>query len=72
MSFMALQMPLLELELTLRTTLQAFWYYIIRNPETLAQLRSGFGLAASQGKLSQVVSYAEALELPFLQELVGF
>ena len=69
---MALQMPLLELELTLRTTLQAFWYYIIRNAETLAQLRSEVGLAASQGKLSKVVSCAEAFELPFLQELVGF
>lgn len=55
---------------TVSATLQAFWYYLLRNPTALKQLREEVDDAAARGKLSSVVSFAEARELPFLQACV--
>lgn len=55
---------------TVSATLQAFWYYLIHNPQHLAKLREEIDGAAKSGKLSSIVSYAEARDLPFLQACV--
>lgn len=55
---------------TTGATMQAFWYYMLRGPEHLARLRAEIDKANGEGKLSRVVSYAEARELPFLQACV--
>jgi cytochrome P450 len=55
---------------TVSATLQAFWYYLLRKPEDLARVRAEVDKARAEGKLSKVVSYAEARELPFLQACV--
>jgi cytochrome P450 len=55
---------------TVSATLQAFWYYLLRSPEDLARVRAEIDKAGEEGKLSRVVSYAEARELPFLQACV--
>jgi hypothetical protein len=52
-------------------TLQAFWYYLLRSPQDLARVREKIDEAAAAGKISPVVSYAEARDLPFLQACVG-
>lgn len=57
---------------TISATLQAFWYNLLRKPEHVSQLRAEIASAKTQGKLSKVVSYAEAQELPFLQACVCF
>jgi hypothetical protein len=43
----------------------------LRKPEDLARVRAEVDKARAEGKLSKVVSYAEARELPFLQACVG-
>ena len=55
---------------TVSATLQAFWYYMIRTPDHLAKLREEIDAAQATGKLSKIVGYAEARELPFLQACV--
>ncbi|KAI9875185.1 MAG: hypothetical protein M1830_008778 [Pleopsidium flavum] len=55
---------------TISATLQAFWYNLLRNPQHLSRLRAEIDSANTQGKLSKVVSYAEAQELPFLQACI--
>ncbi|RPA97135.1 hypothetical protein L873DRAFT_1810205 [Choiromyces venosus 120613-1] len=53
---------------TVSVTLQAFVYYVFRNPEAVVRLRREIGGARLQG---EVVSYADAKELVFLQACVG-
>ncbi|MCJ1402685.1 hypothetical protein MMC11_005906 [Xylographa trunciseda] len=55
---------------TISTTLQAFWYHLLRHPQYLAKLRAEIDGAASEGKLSKIVSFAEAQQLPFLQACI--
>ncbi|OBT84328.1 hypothetical protein VE02_07275 [Pseudogymnoascus sp. 03VT05] len=55
---------------TVSATLQAFWYYLLRSPKGLARVRAEIDKASEEGKLSRVVSYAEARELPFLQACI--
>ncbi|KFY32922.1 hypothetical protein V495_08597 [Pseudogymnoascus sp. VKM F-4514 (FW-929)] len=55
---------------TVSATLQAFWYYLLRKPEDLTRLQTEIDKASREGKLSKVVSYAEARELPFLQACI--
>ena len=55
---------------TISATLQAFWYNLLRQPQHLSKLRAEIDSANAQGKLSKVVSYAEAQDLPFLQACV--
>jgi hypothetical protein len=43
---------------------------LLRSPEDLARVRAEIDKASEEGKLSRVVSYAEARELPFLQACV--
>lgn len=56
---------------SISTTLQAIFYYLIRNPTHLLHLRNDLDAAQSRGELSPIVSYAETQKLPFLQACVG-
>lgn len=55
---------------TVGTTMQALFYYLIRNPQYLNRLRSELDAAQSRGELSPIVQYAETQQLPFLQACV--
>ena len=55
---------------TVSGTLQAFFYYLIRNPPHLQRLREEVDAAQERGELSPLVQYAEAQKLPFLQACV--
>lgn len=55
---------------TVSATLQAFWYYLLRSPDDLARLQLEVDTASAEGKLSKVVSFSQARELPFLQACV--
>jgi len=53
---------------TISATLQAFVYYVFRTPEVAERLRKEIDEAEPQG---EVVSYADAKELAFLQACVS-
>lgn len=53
---------------TIGATLQAFVYYVFRTPEVAERLRKEIDEAEPQG---EVVSYADAKELAFLQACVS-
>lgn len=55
---------------SISTTLQAFFYYLLRNPPHLLRLRKDVDAAHRRGELSRIVSYAETQKLPFLQACV--
>ena len=55
---------------TMSATLQAFFYYLLKNPWHLNHLRDEIDAAQERGELSDVVSYAEAQKLAFLQACV--
>jgi len=55
---------------TISTTMQAFWYHLIRHPQHLTKLQAEIDGAAAEGKLSKIVSFAEAQQLPFLQACI--
>ncbi|KAJ5552488.1 hypothetical protein N7494_001866 [Penicillium frequentans] len=55
---------------TVGTTMQALFYYLIRNPQYLNRLRSELDAAQSRGELSPIVQYAETQQLPFLQACI--
>lgn len=56
---------------TVGASLQAFVYYMIRNPVHWQRLRDEIDEADDRGELSDPVSYAEAQKLPFLQACVS-
>lgn len=56
---------------TTSATLQAFFYYLLRNPQYLQRLREEIDTASANGQLSRIVSYAEAQKLPYLQACVS-
>ncbi|PYH94298.1 cytochrome P450 [Aspergillus ellipticus CBS 707.79] len=55
---------------TTSATLQAFFYYLLRNPQYLHRVRQEVDEAHARGELSPVVSYAEAAKLPYLQACI--
>ncbi|MCJ1320054.1 hypothetical protein MMC15_005390 [Xylographa vitiligo] len=55
---------------TISSTMQAFWYHLLRHPQHLAKLRAEIDGAVDDGKLSTIVSFAEAQQLPFLQACI--
>ncbi len=55
---------------TISTTLQALFYYTLRNPKYLDRLQKELDDAQSRGELSPIVSHMEAQKLPFLQACV--
>jgi cytochrome P450 len=56
---------------TISATLQAFFYYLLRNKDALDKVRGEVDKAAGRGELSRIVSYAEAQKLPYLQACVS-
>ena len=55
---------------TVSAALQAFLYYLSRHPQYHQRLRAEIDAAEARGELSEIVSYNEALKLPFLQACV--
>lgn len=55
---------------TVGTTMQALFYYLIRNPQYMIRLRSELDAAQARGELSPIVQYVETQKLPFLQACV--
>lgn len=55
---------------TVSSSLQAFFYYLIRNPMYLERLRGEIDEAQEKGELSRVVAYAEARKLTYLDACV--
>lgn len=56
---------------TISTTLQAVFYYLLRNPKHLNRLREELDAAHRHGMLSPIVSHIEAQKLVFLQACVS-
>ncbi|KIW04443.1 uncharacterized protein PV09_04709 [Verruconis gallopava] len=55
---------------TISTTLQSFFYHLLRNPEAMAKVRAEVDAAAAKGELSGIPSYAETQKLPYLQACI--
>jgi cytochrome P450 len=55
---------------TISATLQAFFYYLLRNQAAFKRLREEIDEAQAKGQLSDPVSHAEAQNLPYLQACV--
>ena len=55
---------------TISATLQAFYYYLLRNQAAWDKLRAEIDGAQAKGELSDPVSHAEAQNLPYLQACV--
>ncbi|KAJ6110130.1 hypothetical protein N7486_002365 [Penicillium sp. IBT 16267x] len=55
---------------TVGTTMQALFYYLIRNPQYMTRLQSELDAAQARGELSPIVQYAETQKLPFLQACI--
>ncbi|KAH8691014.1 putative cytochrome P450 [Phaeosphaeriaceae sp. PMI808] len=51
-------------------TLSAAIYYLCRNPSCAKKLRTEIDEAASQGKISEPITFAEANNLPYLQAVI--
>jgi hypothetical protein len=57
---------------TISTTLQSFFYHLLRNPEAMSKVRAEVDAAADKGELSETPSYAETQQLPYLQACVSY
>ncbi|KAH8649840.1 cytochrome P450 [Xylariales sp. PMI_506] len=55
---------------TTSATLQCLVYHLIRNPMHLQRLQEELDLFQNQGKLSDIISYSEAQNLPYLQACI--
>ena len=55
---------------TVSSTLQAFWYHLLKNPIHLNRLQQEIDTAHQHGQFSRVVTWEEAKKLPFLQACV--
>ncbi|KAF1812842.1 cytochrome P450 [Eremomyces bilateralis CBS 781.70] len=55
---------------TISTTLQSFFYHLLRNPEAMAKVRAEIDASARMGELSDVPSYAETQKLPYFQACI--
>lgn len=51
-------------------SLSAIVWYLYRSPEKLAKLREELDIAASEGRISNPVTFAEAQQLPYLQAVI--
>lgn len=47
-------------------SLRAIFYFLVQNPEVYRKLQNEIDKADHAGKLSEYVTYAECLELPYL------
>jgi hypothetical protein len=56
---------------TISTTLQSFFYHLLRNSKAMAKARAEVDAAADREELSDVVSYAQAQKLTYLQACVS-
>lgn len=56
---------------TITATMQALFYYLLRNPNHLLRLREDLDAADGRGELSRIASFAETQKLPFLQACVS-
>jgi cytochrome P450 len=56
---------------TISTTLQSFFYHLLRNPEAMAKVRAEIDAAADKGELSEIPSYVETQQLSYLQACVS-
>jgi hypothetical protein len=56
---------------TISTTLQSFFYHLLRNPGAMAKVRAEVDTAANKGELSEIPSYTETQQLPYLQACVS-
>ncbi|KAK1764513.1 cytochrome P450 [Phialemonium atrogriseum] len=55
---------------TTAIALRAVVYFLCKNPEKLSKLRSELDVAESDGRLSEPITYAEAMSLPYLQAVL--
>ncbi|OCL10730.1 cytochrome P450 [Glonium stellatum] len=55
---------------TVSSTLQGFFYWLLRSPNHLKRLRDEIDNAQVKGLLSPIVAYSEAQKLPFLQACI--
>jgi cytochrome P450 len=55
---------------TTAIALRAIFYYLLKNPASLAKLRAEILAAEQQGALSQIVSWSESQKLPFLDAVI--
>ena len=56
---------------TISTTLQSFFYHLLRNPDAMAKVRAEIDAAAAKGELSEIPQYAETQQLPYFQACVS-
>jgi hypothetical protein len=56
---------------TISSSLQSFFYYMLRNPGAMAKVRAEIDAAADRGDLSDIPQYAETQLLPYLQACVS-
>lgn len=55
---------------TTSITLSGILYHLLKNPATLAKLREEIDTAASEGRISDPITWKEAQTLPYLQAVV--
>ncbi|KAJ5990155.1 cytochrome P450 [Penicillium canescens] len=55
---------------TTAITLRAIFYYLMQDPELFKKLHQEIDDADSSGRLSKHISYAESLQLPYLQAVI--
>jgi cytochrome P450 len=56
---------------TISTSLQSFFYHLLRNPEAMAKVRAEVDTADDKGELSDIPSHAETQQLQYLQACVS-
>ena len=56
---------------TVSATIQAFFYYLLKNPQYLPRLREEIDAAQAGGELAGVPTYNETQKLPYLQACVS-
>jgi len=56
---------------TVAITLQAFFYFLLKNPSYLSRLRQEIDGSQARGELSKIVTYSEAQKLLYLQACVN-
>ncbi|TVY38707.1 Pisatin demethylase [Lachnellula subtilissima] len=55
---------------TTAITLSSIFYHLMKNPQSYHRLQSEMDVAASEGRISDFVTFKEAQELPYLQAVI--
>ena len=54
---------------TTAISLRAVFYFLVQNPQSYGKVQQEIDSADREGRLSEYITYAECLEMPYLQVL---